>query len=43
MQVEHLTNIHQFKINENINTKRKLYKNRNADIISSYKEEILNY
>ncbi|MGL5348723.1 MAG: restriction endonuclease [Peptostreptococcaceae bacterium] len=40
-QIEALTKKHQFEINEAINTKKELYKNRDVNIISNYKEEIL--
>ena len=41
-QIEALTKKHQFEINEAINTKKELYRNREVNIISSYKKEILN-
>ena len=41
-EIESLTKSHQLKINEVINIKKELYKNRDTTIISSYKEEILN-
>ena len=41
-EIESLTKAHQFQINEAINTKKELYKNRDATIISTYKEEVLN-
>ncbi|MBC5996558.1 restriction endonuclease [Romboutsia ilealis] len=41
-EIKSLTQSHQLKINEAINIKKELYKNRDATIISNYKEEILN-
>lgn len=40
-QIEALMQKHQFEINEAINTKKELYKNRDVNIITSYKEKIL--
>lgn len=41
-EIESLMKAHQLKRNEAINIKKELYKNRDATMISTYKEEILN-
>lgn len=41
-KIESLTKVHQLQTNEITNTKKELYKNRDAAIISSYKAELLN-
>lgn len=40
--IEFLIKVHELQTNEIINTKKELYKNRDASIISSYKAELLN-
>lgn len=41
-KIESLTKVHQLQTSEIINTKKELYKNRDATIISNYKAEMLN-
>ena len=41
-KIESLIKVHELQTNEIINTKKELYKNRDASIISSYKAELLN-
>lgn len=40
-QIEALKKVHQLQINEIINTKKELYKNRDKTMITNYKEEML--